>query len=96
MSNLLSLGIRIPRLYWRVQRDMFRRVLARRRKPTPERLQNMTAAQYDAYARSVGMDVEIRQALTEYEEGKSDRTRLDPPVQASERSAEQRRGSPVA
>lgn len=65
MANLIALGTKIPRLYWRVQLGLFRRVLAGRRWPRREHLDRMSKRQFEAFARATGFDARVQAATAE-------------------------------
>jgi len=83
LSQLRSIGLSIPRWYWRLSSDLVRQVRLRRRWPRPEHFARMTPEQFESYVRSIGFDLEAREALAEYEGG-SHQARLGSGVEASE------------
>ena len=83
LSQLRSIGLSIPRRYWRLSSDLWRQARLRRRWPRPEHFARMTPEQFESYVRSIGFDIEIREALAEYDGG-SHQARLGSGVQASE------------
>lgn len=67
LSQLRSIGLSIPRWYWRLSSDLVRQARLRRRRPRPEHFARMTPRQFESYVRSIGLDIEVREALAEYE-----------------------------
>ena len=67
MSHLRSIWLSIPRWYWRLSSDLLRPARLRRRWPRPEHFARMTPQQFESYVRSIGLDVEARDALAEYD-----------------------------
>ena len=66
-SQRHSIGLSILRWYWRLSSDLVRQARLRRRWPRPEHFARMTPEQFESYIRSIGFDVEAREALAEYE-----------------------------
>ena len=67
MSQLRSIWLSIPRWYWRLSSDFLRQARRRWRWPRPEHFARMTPQQFESYVRSIGLDVEARDALAEYD-----------------------------
>lgn len=67
VSQLRSIGLSIPRWYWRLSSNLLRQARLRRRWPRPEHFARMTPEQFESYIRSIGLDVEARDALAEYD-----------------------------
>lgn len=67
LSQLRSIGLSIPRWYWRLSSDLVRQARLRRRWSPPEHFARMTPRQFESYVRSIGLDIEVREALAEYE-----------------------------
>ena len=93
MAHLIALGTKIPRLYWRVQLGLFRRVLGGRRWPRPEHFDRMSKRQFEAYARATGFDARVKAATAE---GGVHRPAADSGVSHPEGTADEPRGAPVA
>ena len=66
-SQWHSIGLSILRWYWRLASDLVRQARLRRRWPRPEHFARMTPEQFESYIRSIGFDVEAREAQAEYE-----------------------------
>jgi len=83
MSQLLSLGLRIP---------VLRRLLARLRWPRREHLDGMSADQLHGYIRVLGIEAEAQAALAEYR-GEQHQTDTVSGVRTAEGRARRRRGA---
>jgi hypothetical protein len=89
LSQLRSIGLSIPRRYWRLSSDLWRQARLRRRWPRPEHFARMTPEQFESYVRSIGLDLEVRDALAEYDGGTHE-ARMGARVQAPQGVADQR------
>lgn len=91
MSQVRSLGFAIPRRYRRLSSDLWRQARLRRRWPRPDHFARMTPDRFESYVRSIGLDLEVRDALDEYDGG-AHASRMGTRVHAPKSGTDERRG----
>jgi len=67
LSRLTSISLAILRWYWWRDSDLVRQAQLRRRWPRPEHFARMTPGEFESYVRSIGFDIDVREALAEYD-----------------------------